>query len=187
MLYSAYQRLSVKVAFMTQELIDLRTSILEGRYADALAIVDELEGMSKQAILRNIESFLVRMLVHLIKNQIEQRLTNSWVASISDSLRQIQKLNLKENKTSYYIKQDEWEPFLEEAIEAAIRPASVEVMDGAYNSFQLSELVDRTEIMMTAQKLLDLTYEHSAKMLPAIIDENLVQLPGGEEWKEGRR
>jgi len=186
-LYSAYQRLSVKVAFMTQELIDLRTSILEGRYADALAIVDELEGMSKQAILRNIESFLVRMLVHLIKNQIEQRLTNSWVASISDSLRQIQKLNVKENKTSYYIKQDEWEPFLEEAIEAAIRPASVEVLDGAYNSFQLSELVDRTEIMMTAQRLLDLTYEHSAKTLPAIIDENLVQLPGGEEWKEGRR
>ena len=187
MLYSAYQRLSMKVAFMTQELIDLRTSILEGRYADALAIVDELEGMSKQAILRNIESFLVRMLVHLIKNQIEQRLTNSWVSSISDSLRQIQKLNLKENKTSYYIKQDEWEPFLEEAIEAAIRPASVEVMDGAYNSFQLSELVKRTEIMMTAQRLLDLTYEHSAKTLPAIIDENLVQLPGGEEWKEGRR
>jgi hypothetical protein len=187
MLYSAYQRLSVKVAFMTQELIDLRTSILEGRYADALAIVDELEGMSKQAILRNIESFLVRMLVHLIKNQIEQRLTNSWVASISDSLRQIQKLNLKENKTSYYIKQDEWEPFLEEAIEAAIRPASVEVLDGAYNSFQLSELVDRTEIVMTAQRLLDLTYEHPAKMLIAIIDENLVQLPGGEEWKEGRQ
>ncbi len=78
MLYSAYQRLSVKVVFMTQELIDLRTSILEGRYADALAIVDELEGMSKQAILRNIESCLVRVLIHLIKNQIEQRLSNSW-------------------------------------------------------------------------------------------------------------
>jgi len=177
MLYSTYQRLSVKVAFMTQELIDLRTSILEGRYADALAIVDELEGMSKQAILRNIESFLVRVLIHLIKNQIEQRLTYSWVASISDSLRQIQKLNIKENKTSYYIKQDEWEPFIEEAIEAAIRPASVEVLDGVYNPFQLSEFVDRTEIFMTAQRLLDLTYEHSAKMLPAMIDENLVQLP----------
>ncbi len=51
---------------MTQELIDLRTSILEGRYADALAIVDELEGMSKQAILRNIESFLVRILVQRV-------------------------------------------------------------------------------------------------------------------------
>ena len=71
---------------MTQELIDLRNSILEERYQDALAIVDELEGMSKQAILRNIESFLVRMLIHLIKNQVESRLTNSWVASISDAV-----------------------------------------------------------------------------------------------------
>ena len=33
---------------MTQELINLRNSILDGRYDDALAIVDELEGMSKQ-------------------------------------------------------------------------------------------------------------------------------------------
>lgn len=33
---------------MTQELTDLRNSILEGRYTYALAIVDELEGMSKK-------------------------------------------------------------------------------------------------------------------------------------------
>lgn len=56
---------------MTQELIDLRASILEGRYSDALAIVDELEGMSKQAILRTIQSHLVILLIHLIKNKIE--------------------------------------------------------------------------------------------------------------------
>jgi hypothetical protein len=56
---------------MTQELIDLRNSILEQRYSDALAIVDELEGMSKQAILRNIQAFLRIFLIHLIKNQIE--------------------------------------------------------------------------------------------------------------------
>jgi hypothetical protein len=43
---------------MTQELIDLRASIQEGRYEYALAIIDELEGMSKQAILRNIEDLL---------------------------------------------------------------------------------------------------------------------------------
>lgn len=97
---------------MTQELIDLRTSILSGRYEDALALLDELEGMSKQAILRNIESFLVRLLIHLIKNQVEQRLTNSWVASILDFLRQIKKLNLKYNRTSYYINSGEWQPFL---------------------------------------------------------------------------
>ena len=44
---------------MVQELIDLRQSIVEGRYQDALDIVDQLEGMGKQAILGNIESFLL--------------------------------------------------------------------------------------------------------------------------------
>ncbi|MEP0771948.1 DUF29 family protein, partial [Trichocoleus sp. ST-U1] len=84
---------------MTQELTDLKASILEGRYEDALSLVDDLEGMSKKAILQNIESFLSRMLVHLIKNKIEQRLTNSWAVSIRDSLLKIQALNIKENKT----------------------------------------------------------------------------------------
>ncbi len=59
---------------MVQELIDLRQSIVEGRYQDALDIVDELEGMGKQAILRNIESFLVRLLVHLIKKSSRKTL-----------------------------------------------------------------------------------------------------------------
>ncbi|BAZ84900.1 hypothetical protein NIES806_11000 [Dolichospermum compactum NIES-806] len=53
---------------MTQELIDLRNSIVEQRYTDALAIVDELEGMSKKAILRQIKFFLKVLLIHLIKN-----------------------------------------------------------------------------------------------------------------------
>jgi Domain of unknown function DUF29 len=171
---------------MTQELIDLRSSILEGRYTDALAIVDELEGMSKQAILRNIESFLVRLLVHLIKNQVEQRLTNSWVASISDSLRQIQKLNLKDNKLSYYIQPDQWQAYLEESIEAAIDAASVEVNQGIYTPFRLAELVNRTQLLSTAQPLLRLTFEHSAKTLSTAIKENIIQLPGGKDWKEGK-
>ncbi|MEM8807772.1 MAG: DUF29 family protein [Cyanobacteria bacterium P01_G01_bin.38] len=99
---------------MTQELLDLRRSLLEGRYEDALLLVDELEGMGKQAILRNIELFLVRLLVHLLKNQIEQRLAHSWLVSISDSILQISKLNLRDNKTSYYI-----------SISGTIRPATI--------------------------------------------------------------
>lgn len=171
---------------MTQELIDLRASILEGRYTDALAIVDELEGMSKQAILRNIESFLVRLLVHLIKNQVEQRLTNSWVASISDSVRQIQKLNLKDNKTSHYIKQDEWQSFCEEALADAIRPTSVEVMNGVYRPSQLSQMIDKPQIISTAKQLIDLTYSYSAATLLEVIDTYLIQLSGGEDWQRGK-
>lgn len=171
---------------MTQELIDLKASILEGRYADALLIVDELEGMSKQAILRNIESFLSRMLIHLIKNQIEQRLTNSWAASIRDSVREIQKLNLKDNKKSYYINADEWQEVIEDELYAAISTASVEVTNGVYTQSQLLEMVNRNQIILNAHALLALTYTHSKRELPLIIDNYLAHLPGGDNWQQGR-
>ncbi|MBD2183684.1 DUF29 family protein [Planktothrix sp. FACHB-1355] len=172
---------------MTQELLDLRNSIKEGRYEDALLLIDELEGMSRQAILRNIQSFLLRLLMHLIKNQVEQRLTKSWSASIRDSIRQIKKLNLQDNKISYYVKTDEWQTMLEDEFEAAIRDASLEVRDGAYSESELLEMVDREQILATAQIFLALTYEYSVRELPGVVNEYLAQLPGGEDWKEGRQ
>jgi len=172
---------------MTQELIDLRNSILEQRYTDALSIVDELEGMSRQAILRNIQAFLVRLMIHLIKNQVEQRLTNSWSASIRNSLIEIKKLNLKENKKSYYINQDEWSSYIEEEIDLAIRDASVEVLNGVYSPFKLAEIVDQEQITNQTQVLLELSYHHPVKELAAVIDNYLTQLPGGEDWKLGKR
>jgi hypothetical protein len=74
-----------------------------------------------------------------------------------------------------------------DALAAAIRPASVEVLNGRVKPSQLSEMVDRTQIILTAQKLLALTYAHSASILPDIIDEYLTQLPGGQDWLEDRR
>ena len=167
---------------MTQELIDLRNSILEGRYEDAFIIIDELEDMSKKSILRNIMSFLIILMIHLIKNQIEKRLTNSWIASISNSVIEIQSLNLKYNRRSYYIKQDEWNDYLEEAIERAIRPASVEVMDGKLKAAAISAQISREDIIQISHQLLELTYQYSAKELPLAIDRVLAQLYGGDEW-----
>ena len=175
-----------KVLNMTEDLIELRTSILEQRYTDALAIVDELEGMSKKAILRQIKSFFKVLLIHLIKNQIEKRLTNSWVASIRNSLIEIQDINLKENKKSYYINQDEWNSWLEDEIELAIADASLEVLNGTYNEFQLAEMVNRAEVISIARKFLELIYVYSVKDLPKAIAELLIQLPGGENWKLGK-
>ncbi|HLP90321.1 MAG TPA: hypothetical protein VK184_17265 [Nostocaceae cyanobacterium] len=172
---------------MTQELIDLRNSILEGRYNDALEIVDELEGMSKLAILRNIQAYLRVFLIYLIKNQIEQRLTNSWVASIRNSLREIQKLNLKANKKSYYINLEEWDDYLEDELEAAIRDASLEVANGVYNEFELLEMVDRNQLKQTGLKFLTLIYSYSVRELPTVIAENLTNLPGGEDWKSRKQ
>ncbi|MFN6179930.1 MAG: DUF29 family protein, partial [Dolichospermum sp.] len=158
---------------MTQELIDLRNSIVEQRYSDALAIVDELEGMSKQAILRNIQAFLRILLIHLIKNQIEDRLTNSWVASIRNSLIEIKKINLKENKKSYYINQDEWDNWLEDEIELAIADASLEVMNGKFKRQQLSQMLNKPQLILTATELINFTYNYQIRELPDIIDDYL--------------
>ena len=169
---------------MTQELTDLRNSILQGNYADALAIVDELEGMSKKAILRQIKTFLKILLIHLIKNQVEQRLTNSWVASIRNAILEIQDVNLKENKKSYYVNQDEWEDFINDfVIESSIADASLEVMNGKYTRAELSAKLDKTQLLNTAIKFLALSYTYSAKELPAIMDDYLSQLPGAEIWR----
>ncbi|MFM5892188.1 MAG: DUF29 family protein, partial [Dolichospermum sp.] len=128
------------------------------RYTDALAIVDELEGMSKQAILRNIQAFLRILLIHLIKNQIENRLTNSWVASIRNSLVEIKKINLKQNKKFYYINQNEWDSWLEDEIELAIADASLEVMNGKFKRQQLSQMLNKPQLILTATELINLTY-----------------------------
>jgi hypothetical protein len=143
--------------------------------------------MSKQAIFRKIQAFLRILLIHLVKNQIEQRLTNYWVASIRNSLIEIKKINLKDNKKSYYINQDEWDIWLEEEIELAIADASLEVMNGIYNEFQLAEMVNRNQVISIAGKFLELTYLYSVKELPKVIAELLTHLPGGEDWKIGKR
>jgi hypothetical protein len=167
---------------MIQELIDLKQSILQGRYDDALAIVDEWELMSKEQILQKIESFLVRLLVHLIKNQVEGRLTNSWAASIRDSVLKIQRLNLKANKTSYYIDIDEWDGDLENAFKDAIFEASVEVKNGVYKPNQLYEIADKVWVLDAAKRLITLTYNYSKEDLRDVINDEFCKLPGGEDW-----
>jgi hypothetical protein len=167
---------------MTQELIDLRNSITEGRYTDALAIVDELEGMSKKAILRQIKSFLKILLIHLIKNQIEQRLTNSWAASIRYAIVEIQDVNLKDNKKSHYINQDEWQTWLEDEVTLAIGDASLEVFNGTLKRQQLSQMLNKQQLILNATELLAITYNYPNRELPDIVDNYLSQLPGGEDW-----
>jgi hypothetical protein len=95
----------------------------------------------------------------------------------------MRRINLKENKKSYYVNRDEWENLiLAEVIEDAIADASEEVFNGRYSQFKLSEMVNRKEIVETAIKFLDLTYSHAAKDLSAAVVRMLIDLPGGEDW-----
>jgi len=85
------------------------------------------------------------------------------------------------------VKADEWEEMLQESLQGAIISASVEVLDGQLSPFQVGNLVNREQLIVTVKRLLALTYEYSKTDLPEVITNHLAQLPGGENWKEGRR
>ena len=66
-----------------EELIQLRKSIEKHDLVTALQIVDELEEMSVEDKLNKIFSYMVVLLLHLIKENAEKRLTKSWKLSIN--------------------------------------------------------------------------------------------------------
>jgi len=151
-----------------EELAQLRQLLVAGNTIDAIALIDELEEMSKKAIIRNIESYLVLLLANLIKHQAEQRMTNSWLASIVNAVVGIKKLNLRDKK-SYYIKEEDWDIYLEEAIELASLEAAKEAFGGIYFVEQLAARFDRDLVMKTGLQLLQLTYQEETKKLPQTI------------------
>lgn len=155
-----------------EELAQLRQLLVAGNNLEAIALVDELEEMSKKAIIRNIESYLVLLLAHIIKHQAESRMTNSWLASIVNAVVGIKKLNLRD-KNSYYIKESDWNDYLEEAIELASLEAAKEAFGGIYSVEQLSARFDRNRVMKTGFQLLQLTYQEETKKLPQTIREFL--------------
>jgi hypothetical protein len=167
---------------MTQQLMDLRNSLLDGRYEDAITLLDALEASNRRTMLHQIEHNLVRFVLPLIQNQIEQQVTNPLVADLWQAIRNIQKLNRGDSQPTYYINEDEWAPYIEEAIEDAIRPAAALICGGIYSNSALSEQLDRTLVTLMAQDFLRLTYTNSTKKLSELVDKRIKQLPGGEKY-----
>lgn len=85
-------------------------------------------------------------------------------------------------ETEYYINSDEWQPYLEIAIERSIRPASIDIFEGKLKPQQISQSINRETLIRIAQKLLELTYIYAGPELTDIIDQHLAELPGGQEW-----
>ena len=158
-----------------EELAELRQLVISGNTTEAIALIDELEEMGRKAIIRNIESYLIILLAHLIKFQAEQRMTNSWLASIVNAVVRIKKLNQKD-QNSYYIKATDWNDYLEEAIELASLEAAREAFGGIYSIEQLSERFNRDRVLTIASQLLELTYQKESRDLPKAIREFIERL-----------
>ncbi|MDZ8107492.1 MAG: DUF29 family protein [Nostoc sp. DedQUE12a] len=137
-----------------EELLTLKDLLFRGDIQAALLIVEELEEMSRNDIIKTIRSYAVILLLHLIKQQAENRTTRSWEVSIRNSIREIQRENKRRKAGGYYLTQEELRETLEEAYLNAIDEASLEVEEGRYEVQELEKLVNAEEILNSALSLI---------------------------------
>jgi len=137
-----------------EEILELKELLLKGDLKGSLAIVEELEEMSKDDKINNISSYSIILLLYLIKQHVENRTTRSWDVSIRNSSQQIQKKNKRRKAGGYYLTPAELLIALEEAYSQAINQASLEVEEGRYEPEELEKLVNKEEMIDRALSLI---------------------------------
>jgi hypothetical protein len=138
-----------------EEILTLKELLLKGDISGSLAVVEELEEMGRKDIIKNIRSYGVILLLHLIKRTVENRTTRSWDVSIRNSVREIQRENKRRKAGGYYLNREELLETLEDAYLNAIDEASLEVSEGIYEPKQLEQLVNREELLNQAMELIN--------------------------------
>ncbi len=138
-----------------EELIQLRESIEKHDFVTALQIVDELDEMSVEDKFNKIFSYMVVLLLHLIKEDAEKRLTKSWKLSINNSVKQINRTNRRRKSGGYYAKKADLIEIIDDAFELALEGAAIEAFGGAYDEPELLKLIDVNGIKNKAISLLD--------------------------------
>ena len=133
-----------------EELLELKALLLKGDIKGSLAIVEELEDMSKNGIISTIRGYAVILLLHLIKQQAENRTTRSWDVSIRNSVREIQRQNKRRKAAGYYLSDEELTDTLNDAYLNALDAASLEVELGRYQSEEIEAIIDKNKLISTA-------------------------------------
>jgi hypothetical protein len=137
-----------------EEIIALKELLLKGDIQGSLILVEDLEEMGRKAIIKTIRGYAVILLLHLIKQQAENRTTRSWDVSIRNSVREIQRENKRRKLSGYYLNQEELIETLEEAYLNAIDQASLEVKEGRYEPHELEQQVNQAAIIEQAITLI---------------------------------
>ncbi len=137
-----------------EELLILRQYIEEKKYDRALELVAELEEMSKEDKLNKIYSYAVILLIHLIKQQAEQRSTRSWEFSIYNATKAIKRINKRRKSGGYYASEEELKEILTDAFETAIKKAALEAFEGQYTDEELRAKINPDLIQTETLKLI---------------------------------
>lgn len=130
-----------------EELEQLRVFIEGGNMHAALELLDELDDMNRDALIRNIKSHMVRLLQHMIKRDVEEQTTRSWETTIANALDDIYDLNHRRKSKSQIIPDDELIEVLDEAWQRALREAAAETQQEMRD---LAALVKREELLSRA-------------------------------------
>ena len=126
-----------------EELETLRQYLEAGDLSGALTVLDEMEAMSKEDKINRVRSYLVVLLVHLIKEAVEQRTTRSWQNSMRLALHQIERHNKRRKAGGYYVPAVEMPELVAEALDTAILVAATEVLDGTLSPEDIAARIDR--------------------------------------------
>jgi len=137
-----------------EELEALRKLIEEQDYSAALALIDEMDEMAKDDKITKVESFLEVLLIHLIKQHVEQRSTSSWERSIKFSVRGIRKSNKRRSAGGSYLKPEELRDAVDESFDYAVDEASHEAFGGAFEAKKLAQMIDAEAIKQQALELI---------------------------------
>ena len=137
-----------------EELMEMRELLQSGRYSDALVLLGEMEEMAKDDKINKIESYLQVLLLHLIKQQAEQRSTRSWDISVANAVDAIQSSNRRRKAGGFYLTADDLWAAIAESYTPALRRASLEALEGQLKPEELDHLIDAQAIHTQAFILL---------------------------------
>ena len=135
--------------------MELRQAITDGRYSDALHIVDELDEMAKDDKESKIFSFSEILLIHLVKKLAEQRTTPSCEASITHCVYQIKRINKRRKAGGHYMSNEELLETLHESFPLALTQAALEAFGGVYTDQELLQRIDKNALIAEAMRLIE--------------------------------
>lgn len=137
-----------------EELLELEQLLQAGKVDEALLLVNELEEMSLSDKINKIDSYGIILLLHLIKQNAENRSTRSWEVSIENAVREINKINKRRKSGGYFLSEAELLDILKDGYKVAVKKSALEAFEGRYEAEELGAMVDRQEILSQAIKLL---------------------------------
>lgn len=135
---------------MSDELDTLRQAVLTGDYAEALALIDEMDEMSRDDKISKIESYMRVLLVHLIKQAAEKRSTRSWDLSVREALASIVSTNKRRKSGGRYLDDETLRESLGEVWLRALDRATMEAFEGIYTADQLAAMINRKALLEQA-------------------------------------